>query len=323
MHKLLLTEPRIGAYSAFLLLGLVAGYLLARFRARRAGIKGSHIDNVALLVAIFSLFGARFFSWLFYFPPGVSLWQALTDSSGGMVFYGGLIFGILTVLIYARVAPVGLGNLMDVFAPGLALGLALGRVGCFMAGCCWGDLCVDRGELSKLPALSLGWQVQTAPLVSGKNFSLAVRFPPGAGAFEQHRELGLIGPEAKLSRPVHPVQLYEGALALAACVFLHCWFEKRRWPGQVITLWILMYAVIRFGTEFFRADNSPSYFGLTLSQVISLVLGTVATLLLTSRKLKVRPTLPVHAVPINPTHDPERMGITQPRVATKELPWVG
>ena len=177
-----------------------------------------------------------------------------------------------------------------------------------MAGCCWGDLCVDRGELSKLPALSLGWQVQTAPLVSGEKFPLAVRFPPGAGAFEQHREFGLIGPEAKLSRPVHPVQLYEAILALAACVFLHSWFEKRRWPGQVISLWILIYGVIRFGTEFFRADNSPSYVGLNLSQIISLAFAIVATLLLTSRHLKVRPAFAVQEKNDEPAQAPKNGG---------------
>src|ERR1700694_3545437 len=104
MHKFLLAEPRIGSYSALLLLGLVGGYLIARWRAVRAGVKGSHIDNLALLISVFSLFGARFFSWLFFFPPGISLWQAFTTSGGGMVFYGGMISGILTAIIYARLA---------------------------------------------------------------------------------------------------------------------------------------------------------------------------------------------------------------------------
>src|SRR4051812_32575983 len=99
MHKLLLNESRIGSYSAFLFLGILAGYLLARWHGVRCGIKGSHIDNLTLLAAVASLFGARFFSWLFYFPTGTSLWRALTDPGGGMVFYGGLIFGIAAALL--------------------------------------------------------------------------------------------------------------------------------------------------------------------------------------------------------------------------------
>jgi len=263
MHKILLTEPRIGSYSAFLFLGIFGGYLVARWRGVRSGIKGSHIDNITLLVAVLSLFGARFFSWLFYFPPGVSLWKALTDPGGGMVFYGGFIFGILTVIAYARARQLGLGNVMDVFAPGVALGLACGRIGCFMAGCCWGDVCADRAELERARQADLSWQLQTVPLLSAKTFPFAVRFPPGAGAFEQHRQLGLIGQETTLSRPVHPVQLYEAALALIACVLLHMRFKRRRWEGQIICELIFWYGLIRFGTEFFRADNPTIYWGLT------------------------------------------------------------
>ena len=255
----------------------------------RCGIKGSHIDNLALFIAVSSLFGARLFSWLFYFPPGVSLWAALRDSSGGMVFYGGLIFGLLAAIIYARIARLALGNLLDVFAPALALGLAFGRVGCFMAGCCWGDVCVAPAELSKLPQASLAWQVQTVPLISRAGFPLAVRFPEGAGAFEQHRKLGLIEGDARLSRPVHPVQLYEATLALGLCLCLHLRFTRRRWQGQVCGLLILNYAVIRFATEFLRADNPPIYLGLTLSQVISLALGTGAAIILARKNSATMP----------------------------------
>src|SRR5690242_19724735 len=209
MHKILWTHPQIGSYSACLLGGLLGGYLLTRWLARRSGVKGSHIDNLALVICICSLFGARLFSWLFYFPPGVNLWQALWDPAGGMVFYGGMIFGILALLIYARITKLELSNLFDIFAPGLALGLAVGRIGCFMAGCCWGDVCVDPAQLSKAVDPNLQWQIRTVPIVSAATFPLGVRFPRGAGAFEQHQNLGLIGSEAQRSLPVHPVQLYE------------------------------------------------------------------------------------------------------------------
>jgi phosphatidylglycerol:prolipoprotein diacylglycerol transferase len=219
MHKVLVSWPYIGSYSAFLLAGLLGGYLITRWRAVRAGVKGSHIDNLALLIAVFSLFGARLFSWLFYFPPGVSLWKALRDSGGGMVFYGGLIFGTLTVVLYARIARLPLSNLLDIFAPGLALGLALGRIGCFMAGCCWGDLCIGPDNVSHLSGKS--WQMQTLPLISQAGFPLAVKFPKGTGAFEQHQKMGLIDQNAELSLPVHPVQIYEAVLALVLCIVLH------------------------------------------------------------------------------------------------------
>jgi phosphatidylglycerol:prolipoprotein diacylglycerol transferase len=276
MHKLLLTEPRIGSYSFFLLLAIFSGYVISRWRAPHSGVGGSHIDNLVLLIALFSLFGARFFSWLFYFPSGVSLWSALRDGGGGMVFYGGFLFGLLAVVLYARFCRLPLANLLDVFAPGLALGLGIGRIGCFMAGCCWGDLCVDSSQLANLPSETSTWQVRTIPAISGEGFPLAVEFPPEAGAYEQHLKLGLIPTGAPHSLGVHPVQLYEATLAFGLCVVLHFWFEKRRWQGQVVFLAVLGYAGIRFGTEFLRADNVPNYFGLTLSQVISLLLGAAS-----------------------------------------------
>ena len=278
MHKLLVTEPSIGSYPACMLLALVCGYLISRWQAKHSGLPGRHVDNLALLIAVFSLFGARFFSWLFYFPPGISLWRAFAEPGGGMVLYGGVIFGALTVIIYGRVLSLGLRNLLDVFAPGLALGLAIGRVGCFLAGCCWGDLCVAPSELSARGPEVNRWQLQTLPVLSRPSFPLAVTFPEETGAFKQHRKLGLLAPQAVRSRPVHAVQLYEAAMALGLCVFLHARFRNRKWQGQIFCLFLLNYAWIRFVTEFLRADNRPLYGGFTLSQVISLLLAGCALL---------------------------------------------
>src|ERR1051326_3864028 len=189
-----------------------------------------------------------------------------------MVFYGGVLFGFLTLLTYAAPTRLSIGNLLDVFAPGLALGLAIGRIGCFMAGCCWGDVCVDRAALPKVEGPVTAWQLQTFPGLSWNGFPLAVRFPKDAGAFEQHSQLGLVATNADRSLPVHPAQLYEAVLAVGLCILLNGSFRKRAWPGQVCCWLILGYAVVRFVVEFFRADNPPIYLGLTLSQVISVVL---------------------------------------------------
>ena len=114
-----------------------------------------------------------------------------------------------------------------------------------------------------------------------------------AGAFEQHRHLGLIGPDATVSLPVHPVQLYEACLALVLCIWLHRYLPRRRWQGQIFCLFVLSYAIIRFATEFFRADNAPIYFGLTLSQVISVCIGLPAAIALTWRAMPVFHRLPI------------------------------
>jgi phosphatidylglycerol:prolipoprotein diacylglycerol transferase len=272
MHRELLSNPYVGSYPAMLLLALVAGYVLLRWRCVRLGIAGASIDTMVLLIAAFSLVGARFFSWWFYFPPGAPLWPALVTRGAGLVFYGGLIFGTATVIVYCRLRHLSMGDVLDACAPALALGLGIGRVGCFLGGCCWGDVCIPAGELSRVPLPVSAWQLQTFPEVSGPGFPLAVEFPPGTGAYEQHERLGLISAGASHSQPVHPVQLYEAVLAIGLCCVLHWAFGRRKWRGQIAYGLTVGYAIIRFTTEFFRADNNPVYAGLTISQVVSIAL---------------------------------------------------
>ena len=283
MHRVLLSSPHIGSYSALLLLAFVAGWWLARRNARRVGIAPRHIDNITLLTVVASLFGARFFSWLFYFPPGYGFWKAMTMGGGGLVFYGGLIFGIAVVLIYSISFRIGLRHVLDAFAAPAALGLAFGRVGCFLAGCCWGDVCVDSELLARQEAFTR-YQIQTFPFASRSSYPLAVRFPRESGAYQQHRNMHLIS-DAERSLPVHPVQLYEAVLVLSLARLLQASFARSSRPGQTASFLVLGYAAIRFVTEFFRADNHPIYWGMTVSQVISAALAGCCMLLFVSGRI--------------------------------------
>jgi phosphatidylglycerol:prolipoprotein diacylglycerol transferase len=235
---------------------LLAGYFLARANARRLGIERRHIDNLTLLVGIAGLAGARIFSWFFFFPSGLSLWHALTHQGGGMVFYGGVVFGIAAVIAYARWYEVELRLLLDLLAAPLALGLAIGRIGCFMAGCCWGDLCVDANAYPPLADPRLRYQVQTLPWLSGDGFPLAVRYPIDCGAWLQHQELNLMPSTATQSLPVHPVQLYEAAAALLLVVWLQRRFQRRAWPGEIACAFCIGYGTIRFVLEFLQAEKA-------------------------------------------------------------------
>src|SRR3954451_24976429 len=98
MHRELFAHPHVASFSALLLFAFFAAYVLARSNARRMNIPGRHIDNQALLLVVCSMFGARFFSWLFYLPPGTGLWKGMTSASGGLVFYGGVVFATFAVI---------------------------------------------------------------------------------------------------------------------------------------------------------------------------------------------------------------------------------
>jgi phosphatidylglycerol:prolipoprotein diacylglycerol transferase len=298
MHPELFAHPHIGSYSACLFVAFLLGYLLVRWRAVRLGIPGRHIDNVSLLVPPLSLFGARFFSWLFYMPSGIGFWQGMTMDGGGLVFYGGLIFALLTIVIYTLARRLSLGEVADAFAAPVMLGLAIGRVGCFMAGCCWGDICASSGTLAPIADPRIIFKVQTFPALSSGGFPLAVQYPREAGAFEQHTKLNLISPEAARSLPVHPVQLYEAGLAFLFCFLLHRNFLRRRHPGDIFWAMMIGYGLIRFTTEFFRADNSPAYGGLTISQVISVLFILVAGGALLARlRFAPRPRVAINPLP--------------------------
>lgn len=266
MKPALLLYPHISAYPVLLLLGFFFGWLLVRSRAERYGIRKGDLDNIALILPIAGLFGARLFARLFY--AKLPLLEALKVWEGdGLVFYGGFIFGALAVFGYGLIRRLRLVNLLDCVAPSVALGLAFGRVGCFLAGCCWGDVCATHSQLAGIKDSSALVRIHTFPALSPSDYALAVRFPQKSDIYKQHARLGLVLTGEEKSLPVHPVQLYEAALALLLCVYL----AKPRVakPGDVALMLLVGYAVIRFGTEYFRADNKVYALGMTFSQVVS------------------------------------------------------
>jgi phosphatidylglycerol:prolipoprotein diacylglycerol transferase len=262
------------------------------------GIAGRHIDNLSLLIPLISLFGARFFSWLFYQPKGTGFIEGMLMDGGGLVFYGGLVFAALTVVTYTIAKHLPLREMADAWAAPVVLGLAIGRVGCFMAGCCWGDLCVDQRALSSINDPQTAFKIQTFTSASSERFPLAVQFPAGTGAHRQHVKLKLIPEDAPRSMPVHPTQLYEAVLAFAFAFVLQRNFGKRRRAGDIFSLMLVGYGIIRFAVEFFRADNAPAYLGLTISQVISVVfiLAGGLTMLLRGHRM-VQPQIATNPLP--------------------------
>jgi phosphatidylglycerol:prolipoprotein diacylglycerol transferase len=193
----------------------------------------------AFLVAIGALVGARTLFILvnleYFLKNPLEIPQIW---NGGLVFYGGLIGGSLTFIVIARLRKLNLWRLADTVAPGIALGHAFGRIGCFYAGSCY-------GKPTDLP-----WAV----------------------TFNDPRSLAA----GVLGTPVHPTQLYSSFGLLVLMVVLLGIRSRARFPGQVIASYGILYGIMRFGMEFLRGDprGSVSLLGTTLStsQVVSLVL---------------------------------------------------
>ena len=224
----------IRTYGAMVALAFLAALQVARAaaRARRIG-EAFLLDLVALLI-LTGLLGAR----LFYILVNLSYfrehpWESVKVWEGGLVFYGGFLLAALVGVVFTRYRGYAVGEVADCLAPALALGQAIGRWGCFFAGCCYG---------------------KPTPLPWG------VRFKDPASL-------------APLGVQLHPVQIYESAGNLLIAGLLWSLLRRRKEThGGVFWLYVFLYGSLRFAMETLRGDDrGPVHGGLAPSQIIALI----------------------------------------------------
>jgi len=222
--------------------------------------KSGRLDAVYYFVVI--LCGAFVGAWLLHtlinLPRIINAWQIirvtmpLSDALeyaflqfSGMIFYGGLLGGVVAMFAYSKHFNVPLLPFMDLFAPILLVAHAIGRLGCFFAGCCYGVV-VDSG------------------------FVFAIIYPPESLA-------------APSGLPLLAVPLVEAVLnlVLACGIFLFKRFRRSTQPGYLTVIYLLAYPAMRFILEFFRGDGVRGIFmGVSTSQWISMMLFSTGIVLL-------------------------------------------
>lgn len=251
-------------YGVMVALAFLAGLWVTVKLARRSGLNAELVTNLAVYVALAGMLGAKIlmivFDWHGYMANPRSIFTLATLQAAG-VFQGGLILALVTAVLYMRHQKMPLLGTSDAFAPGLALGHAIGKIGCFAAGCCW-------GIETKVP-----W---------------AVRFhDPAAYA--------LTG--VPLEVPLHPSQLYESGSEALVFAFLYWRFGRKHAPGQIIGLYLVTSSVLRFFIEFTRNHEQALPFGLPLSitQWIAIGLAAAGTVLLVRARRPAGIRQPVHA----------------------------
>lgn len=143
MHPILLKAGVFTFYSyGFMVaLGFLFAILLAIKIAKRVNIDAEKILDASLFALIGAIIGARTAYVIFYWYELKSPWEAFMVWHGGLVFYGGLVAAILAVILAAKMLKLNALDMLDVAAPATALGYALGRIGCFLNGCCYGGPC--------------------------------------------------------------------------------------------------------------------------------------------------------------------------------------
>jgi phosphatidylglycerol---prolipoprotein diacylglyceryl transferase len=245
MHPWLFHHPPVSSYGACIVAALFVAWLWARSRAKASGLDPSRIDLLMPLLTGAGLLGAACFG---------RLTDALTDEAAhGAVLVGSLLVATAAGIGYAFLARIPLGILGDICAPPLALGIAIGRLGCFFASCCYGKICPP---------------------------ALGITFPRDSFAWLDHLRHGQITADALLSLPVYPTQLYESALCMLLALILRKLLNRPRVAGEQFLAMGIGYAAIRFAVEFFRADN-PSVLvmggvGITFSQLAAIFILILA-----------------------------------------------
>ena len=248
MYPVLVNSPylTIGAYSVLLAVAVVLSTALAVREAERRETALTY--GLALSTLAGALIGARAF-WILQFSEPSQLWRALMIWSPGLVLYGGVAGGIAVMAVGLRLRRAPVLPAMDAAIPYLALGEGIARIGCFLAGCCWGRPC-------KLP-----W---------------AVQFPAGSFAHEHQSEQGLLEAGAALPLPVHPTQLYMMTGLFLTFVLLRISLKRSPFQGFVLLAYLFLYGLLRFTVEAFRGDSERVFAAMTLSQAISLATCVLA-----------------------------------------------
>ena len=245
----------INTYGVFLAIAFLCAILIAVRLARRDGLPAEKIYDLSLWMLLAGLVGSKILM-LFTEPDyrdNPALFLSLDFLRSGGVWYGGLLGAVLAGYFLMKRYKLPWWKTADACAPGIAIGNFFGRQGCFAAGCCWGK------------PTSLPW---------GVKFSEA-----------GHQITGV-----PIDAHLHPTQLYESFGMLLVFLFLLWLHKRKRFDGQVILAYALLYSAIRFAIEFVRDDPRGDVFGLTsltglsTSQLISLVIGIWALILLIRRR---------------------------------------
>ncbi|HUO59065.1 MAG TPA: prolipoprotein diacylglyceryl transferase [Candidatus Acidoferrales bacterium] len=234
------TLPMYGFLAAT---GMVLGLIVVFYLSKRQNLDPDKMWNLAGIAVFSGILGSKLLFIITEWPSRYSkdpsdIFSVATLQSGG-VFSGGLLLAIFCSWLYMRHAKLPFLRACDVFAPGIALGHAIGRLGCFSAGCCY-------GRPTHVP-----WAVTfTNPIANQIT-------------------------DVPLNVPLHPTQLYEFVAELFNFVVLFWLIRRQRFEGQIIGLYMFMYGIERYIVEVFRGDpGRGQLFGgiISTTQVISICL---------------------------------------------------
>jgi phosphatidylglycerol:prolipoprotein diacylglycerol transferase len=226
-------------YGFLVAMGVLIGLWISVRNSERLGYDGDHAWNLGILVVLCGIVGAKV---LYVINEGMSLRDIFSISTlqAGGVFSGGLIAAFIAAAWYVRKHHMPALGTCDAFAPGLALGHAIGRIGCFAAGCCYGKETHHWWGVT--------FRNPLANLITG----------------------------TPLNKPLEPTQLFESAVEFANFFFLMWLLKRRKFDGQVFGAFLFIYGIARFFLEYLRDDpGRGSVFGGAMTGTQLIAIGLV------------------------------------------------
>lgn len=248
MHPILfkLGPVTIYTYGVCVFLGVILGYFVCLREAKKDGVDSRLVGDVLFWTLLFAFLGARIFYIIVNFGIFLENPASIIFSRSGFVFYGGLIFGVITLKFLIKRYHADFLEFMDIFAPGLALGHAFGRLGCFFYGCCYGKVTKS---------------------------AIGILFPPDS-------------PAGNLGEKVIPTQLISSFFLFMLFFVLLLIKRRKKYGGQVFIAYLFFYGSFRFIIEFFRGDSRGGIGFLSTSGGISIILAGIAVFLWTIKKIQ-------------------------------------
>lgn len=228
-------------YGLLLAIAFLAALAVAVRGARREGIETTAITDLWIISLLAGVIGAKLLlyllDWRYYFDNPAAILSSLRSAG---VWYGGLLVAVAACLIVVRRRGLDGWVIGDIAAPAISLGQAIGRLGCFAAGCCYGKAC------------ELPWAV----------------------TFSSPRAHEITG--VPLSVPLHPTQLYHALADFALFLILLRLVPRRRFNGQALLAYLILYAILRGVIEAFRGDPRGALGALSTSQILGAAILLVA-----------------------------------------------
>ena len=238
----------VTSYGIWLALGMLVALFAASRLAARDGLPKDKIYDLGLWTLVGGLVGSKVL--MYFVEPEVHVFSLDFLRSGGVV-YGGIVGGFIAVAILAGRYKLPFWKTADAFAPAVALGQAFGRQGCFAAGCCWGK---------------------------GTDSAIGVHF---TDLGHDYTGVPVYGPD-HTDLFLYPTQLIESFTMLAVFGLLVLLHRRKKFDGQVLIAYGIIYSIFRFSIEFIRDDPRGDLFGLTTltglstSQIVSLIVAAAS-----------------------------------------------